>query len=760
MRARRVTAIAIAIATGSSPAPAPSPSPASGSNCRRNGCPGVVVDGYCDHCGLAPAATVAPPGRPAPTPGSQGTATVRRTGGGGTTTGSRDTGGSQGSRGNLGAGLVEVPSVATSDPRSALLAEPEVPERKRVCARCSEPVGRSRDGQPGRTEGFCTHCGAAYSFSPKLWPGDLVSGQYQVAGCIAHGGLGWIYLAQDRNVSDRWVVLKGLLDSKDDSAMAAAIAEQRFLAEVEHPNIVKIYNFVQHEDAGYIVMEYVGGDSLREIRNRHREELGAPLPVARSIAYVLEILPAFGYLHRRGLLFCDFKPDNMIQTEEQLKLIDLGGVRAVDDDESDLYGTIGYQAPEVPDRGASVASDLYTVARTLAVLSLDIPGLQDEKRHASALPPAHQVPAFIRYEAFHQFLVKATAADPTARFQSAGEMAEQLVGVLRQVVALDGGSPPPAPSTNFSGELGPGVLRASWRDLPVPAVDPFDPAAGLLAAAAVSSPDQVHAILETAPRTPELVFSLAHLLAEEGRFAEAMAELEAAPTGPGPWRVAWWRGVVHLAAGRAGDAEPFFSVVSAELPGELAPRLAMAVALESAIAPDASRDTMAEAGRSYELVAATDPSFASACFGLSRVRAAQGDRVGAVGAVARIPTTSSSYLEAQIATVRLHSTDMAGSAPGIDDLESASRIIEGLTVESSVRLPLVRDLLERALRSLLDHRLDPDPDVALAGAAFDEDDLRRGLERTYRSLAKLAPTDEERFRLVDQANTNRPRTLT
>ncbi len=663
--------------------------------------------------------------------------------------------------------------MATRDPRSALLAEPEVPERKRVCARCSEPVGRSRDGQPGRTEGFCTHCGAAYSFSPKLWPGDLVSGQYQVAGCIAHGGLGWIYLAQDRNVSDRWVVLKGLLDSKDDSAMAAAIAEQRFLAEVEHPNIVKIYNFVQHEDAGYIVMEYVGGDSLREIRNRHREELGAPLPVARSIAYILEILPAFGYLHRRGLLFCDFKPDNMIQTEEQLKLIDLGGVRAVDDDESDLYGTIGYQAPEVPDHGASVTSDLYTVARTLAVLSLDIPGFQDEKRHAFALPPAHQVPAFTRYEAFHQFLVKATATDPTARFQSAGEMAEQLVGVLRQVVALDGGSPPPATSTNFSGELGPGVLLASWRDLPVPAVDPFDPAAGLLAAAAISSPDQVQSILETAPRSPELVFSLARFLCEEGRFSEAMAELEAAPAGPGPWRVAWWRGVVHLAAGRARDAEPFFSVVSAELPGELAPRLAMAVSLESAasgvpssppsaaaLAPDAPGDIMAEAGRSYELVAATDPSFAGACFGLARVRSAQGDRVGAVGALARIPATSSSYLEAQIATVRLRSTDVTGSAPDLDDLVSASRIIGGLTVESSVRLPLVRDLLEQALGSLLDHRLDPDPNVVLAGAAFDEEEVRGGLERTYRSLAKLAATDEERIRLVDRANANRPRTLT
>ena len=76
-----------------------------------------------------------------------------------------------------------------------------------------------------------------------------------------------------------WVVLKGLLDSEDKAAAAAAVAERQFLAEVKHPNIVQIYNFVQHGDAGYIVMEYVGGESLRELRNRTRAETGAPLPL-------------------------------------------------------------------------------------------------------------------------------------------------------------------------------------------------------------------------------------------------------------------------------------------------------------------------------------------------------------------------------------------------------------------------------------------------------------------------------------------------
>ena len=79
--------------------------------------------------------------------------------------------------------------------------------------------------------------------------------------------------------------------------MAAALAERLFLAEVEHPNIVKIINFVERDGSGYIVMEYVGGLSLKELLAARREANGGeanPLPVAQAIAYVLEILPALG----------------------------------------------------------------------------------------------------------------------------------------------------------------------------------------------------------------------------------------------------------------------------------------------------------------------------------------------------------------------------------------------------------------------------------------------------------------------------------
>ena len=275
-------------------------------------------------------------------------------------------------------------------------------------------------------------------------PGEIVAGQYEVLGCLAHGGLGWIYLARDHNVSDRWVVLKGLLNTGDADAMEAAAAEGRFLAKLEHPNIVRIYNFVQHqsrgdgERAGYIVMEYVGGKSLKQIRLEARQRGGA-VPLVHALAYALEILPAFGFLHDRGLVYCDFKPDNIIQTEEQLKLIDMGGVRYINDD-GPIYGTIGYQAPEIEDEGPSPSSDLYTVGRTLAVLTFEFAGFQQQYRFR--LPDNE--PLLQQQESFARLLRRATHRHPARRFQSAGEMAEQLTGVLREVLSVGDGQPRPA----------------------------------------------------------------------------------------------------------------------------------------------------------------------------------------------------------------------------------------------------------------------------------------------------------------------------
>jgi serine/threonine-protein kinase PknG len=632
-----------------------------------------------------------------------------------------------------------------------------VPENRRFCGRCGEPVGRGRDGAPGRTAGFCRKCGAAFSFEPKLQAGELVAGQYEVVGCLAHGGMGWVYLARDHNVSDRWVVLKGLLNAGDDDAMAAALAERRFLAEVEHPNIVKIFNFVQHESSGYIVMEYVGGRSLKQILAARREGNGGeadPLPPTQAIAYMLEILPALGYLHQLGLLFCDFKIDNVIQTQHSLKLIDLGGVYRIDDPTSAVFGTVGYQAPEIAIAGPSIASDLYTVARTLAVLCFDFRGYQSTFRHT--LPPQESVPVLARYDSLYRFLLAGTSPDPDDRFQSADEMAEQLYGVLREIVADQEGHPvPAAPSKLFSGPLKTAHEQPNWRALPRPQVDPDDPAAGFLATITAADPAQMIAQVEAAPqRTVEIELRHAAALIDLADWAGvelALSEIEEADRWE--WRARWYRGLAGLARDRPAEARTSFEAVYDSLPGELAPKLALGMACESS-------GLLEEAARWYDIVCGTDAGFTAATFGLARCRLEAGDRAGALAAYDRVPESSSAYLEAQTARIQCLTAPDGTGAGRADELLVAGSILESLPLKGEQRVRLQAELLEAALQLVQRGGAFDDGRASLLGYRFLERDLRVGVERSYRELARWAPSSAERIQLVDHANQVRPRTWT
>jgi serine/threonine-protein kinase PknG len=660
-------------------------------------------------------------------------------------------------RGRLGAGLVEIPPAPFRDPADAVLgAAAMVPESRRFCASCEQPVGRGSDSAPGRTHGFCRNCGTRFSFEPALEAGVLVAGQYEVVGSIAHGGMGWIYLARDRNVSDRWVVLKGLLNAGDDDAMAAALAERRFLAEVEHPNIVKIFNFVQHESAGYIVMEYVGGLSLKQILEARADAGGGatdPLPPAQAIAYMVEILPALGYLHQQGLLFCDFKIDNVIQTQHSLKLIDLGGVRHMHDAHTAVFGTVGYQAPEIGSSGPSVASDLFTVARTLAVLCFDFDGFRGSFR--STLPPPESVPVLARHDSLYQVLRTGTAPDPDDRFQSADEMADQLYGVLREVVSAEQGHPAPAPSTHFTGPMRGSSDRPDWRALPRPQVDHDDPAAGYLAAInAVDTEEMIAELLEAPERTVEVELRLAAEQIELGDWdavAQALATIEADDRWD--WRARWYRGLADLARGRHADARASFTAVYRLLPGELAPKLALGLACES------DGDGGRAAGW-YEIVARTDPAFTAATFGLARCLLAAGDRAGALAAYDRVPDSSSAYLEAQTGRIRCLSGDSGGDGRTADELLVAGSILDSLSLAGEQRARLRAELLEAALKLVERGGAFDDGRASLLGYRFLERDLRFGIESSYRELARFAATSAERIEFVDRANKVRPRTWT
>ncbi|WP_433331535.1 tetratricopeptide repeat protein [Spirillospora sp. CA-294931] len=738
--------------------------------CTQHDCRGTIQDdGFCDVCGMAPppSASVVPVTRATgDSGGSASSGASGPSGGTGPVWGTGSSGSTR--RGMLGVGLVEVPPVPYRDPASAIMKNPEVPESRRFCSRCDEKVGRSRDGRPGRTEGFCRNCGHPFSFTPKLSPGELLGGQYEVLGCLAHGGLGWVYLARDHNVSGRWVVLKGLLDTGDADSLAAATAERAFLAEVEHPNIVKIYNFVRHGDSGYIVMEYVGGRSLKDILLGLRTEHGenASLPLGQVIAYGLEVLRALGYLHGVGLLYCDFKPDNAIQSEEQLKLIDLGGVRRAFDVNSPIFGTPGYQAPEIGDPGPSITSDLYTVGRTLAVLSFPFRGYTG--RHLRSLPPRDEVPLLKQQESYYRLLRRATHYEPGKRFQSAAEMADQLTGVLREVLSSTDGRPRPAASSLFGPEqtaagtdvplsghpvLAPLDPASAAAALPVPLVDGNDPASGFLAGLTARDPGDLAAALTAAPMgSTELDLALVRVRIALGELDDAAKLLDDIATRrPDDWRVDWYRGVAALSGGRLPDALAVFDRLYDLMPGESAPKLALAFANEC------HRLTSA-AAHFYELVWRTDPTYVSAAFGLARVRLASGDRAGAMEVLDSVPRISTYYLSAQLAAVAAAVRGRPAAELNATVLTEAGRRLQSLRLDSERYAAFAAEILESGLTWL---RSSPsaNPGVHLLDTPLQEVPLRRRLEKTYRQMAKLAGGHAARHTLVRRANHVRPRTL-
>ncbi len=785
--------------------PPPSPRPptnsaASGAACTELGCDGTVAaDGYCNTCGMQPTVAETPsssgPSAMASGPVSNSaggessttaTATIAvptsptiavRTAGGGESRRTR-TLRSTSNRAELGAGLVHISPTLAGDPALAVMSDEKVanalgetPEAERFCSSCQEPVGRALNDTPGRVKGFCNNCRTRYDFTtnaPKLKAGELVGGQYKILGPIAHGGMGWIYLGQDTAVSNRWVVLKGLLNEDDEDAVASAVAERQFLAQIEHGSIVNIYNFVTWDGAGYIVMEYVGGESLvSKLKDRRKENGGRPnpLPVTEAISYMLGVLPALGYLHGQGLVYNDLKPANMMAVGDGVKLIDVGGVMQADDNSAAIFGTQGFQAPEVAEMGPSISSDLYTVGRTLAVLCLHFVFHQGEYQYD--LPTPADEPLFDQWESFYRFLLKATATHPDDRFQSADEMGEQMLGVLREIVAISQRSPRPTTSSLFGGDRLAGIMLdddtiddADWRALPTPKVSPDDPGAAFLYDLPELDPEATIRLIDeglssgTAPDSVEVRL----------RRARELIDLGGAPNDvlravehfdPWDWRVTWYRALEKLRQGTpeaAKSAAEGFSRVWTEVPGELAPKLGVALSAELAGEYHRAADLYAE-------VIGVDSGYVSAAFGLARCRAAAGDRKGAVDAYRAVPPSSATYTEAQVASARVLVGANDDTAPNAADVAAAAQTIEAARIDGAARAKLAAEVLEGALHGIESGVMAEDEGSRVFGNPLTAKGLRRSLEDTYRDLARIAETAEERFELVDKANQVRVPTL-
>ena len=665
--------------------------------------------------------------------------------------------------------------------------------------------------------------------APTLTPGDVVAGQYEILGVIAHGGMGWIYLAEDHYVAERVVVLKGLHSTDNADEAAAAAAEREFLADITHPGIVKAFNFIDDPrvPGGFIVMEYVGGPSLRKRRNAAEGHLLEP---DVAIAYILEILPALSYLHSRGVVYNDLKPDNIIVTEDQVKLIDLGAVSGIGA-YGFIYGTKGFQAPEIATEGPSIESDVYTVGRTLAALVVELP--QESGVYADGIPTPNDEPLFRRYSSLYRLIARCCHPDPARRFHSLGELEAQLLGVVREVIAIRDGKTHPAQHSLFSpqrktfgtkhlvfrtDQLIDGITRTVEitppevvAALPSPLVDRHDVGAAMLQGSSYAEPQENLENLRQAMQMPqyrdslEIPFGVVRSMLELGLTAQARAWLGSLDHAFGTnWRFFWYSGVVNTLLGDFPAAQRDFAAVLDILPGEAAPKLALAAVDElllqlegmrgrALLAPELARACaglraslhdvpsstfrhLSETGhlspewamvtldpamlrfhamRLYSLVWVSNPTTVSSAFGLARQLMSEGEVELAVDALDRVPQASRhSRMAALTAILCLVSGELTESR-----IRRAGRRLDEIPSTEPRFLQLKISVLRAGLTFLRDNNVDrAASDSPLFEYDFTQRGLRRGLAITLREQARVAPYPRHRFALVDMANKVRPTT--
>jgi eukaryotic-like serine/threonine-protein kinase len=197
--------------------------------------------------------------------------------------------------------------------------------------------------------------------------GHTYSDRYEVLSLVARGGMAEVYLARD-HMLDRQVAIKVLSGefARDPSFVERFRREARAAANLNHPNIVSVYDWGEEDSAYFIVMEYVEGVTLRDLLVRN-----GPLEPGRAAAIVGDIAAGLGFAHEKGVVHRDVKPGNVLITSSgTVKVTDFGIARAGVSDSltqtGAVMGTAVYFSPEqaqgLPTDGRS---DLYSLGVVL-----------------------------------------------------------------------------------------------------------------------------------------------------------------------------------------------------------------------------------------------------------------------------------------------------------------------------------------------------------------------------------------------------------
>jgi serine/threonine protein kinase len=302
------------------------------------------------------------------------------------------------------------------------------------CPSCGTLLGRDVDGL---TDGLCPRCLLADSLhstiagQPAASPPPPVAEvaaafpDLEVVELIGRGGMGAVYKARQKSL-DRPVALKLLPRSlAADTGFAKRFeAEAKALATLNHPNIVTVHEFGHRDDFYFLLMEFVDGPNLRSLLNDHR------LSPDEALAIVPRVCEALEYAHRRNVVHCDIKPENLLlNTEGQIKIADFGISRILGQtgpDSEMAAGTPAYMAPEQLDNPQSVdtRADIYS----LGVVFYEM--LTGERPNHELTPPSGRNRSVdVRLD---EIVLRALDANPKARWQSANELNGELQTFLNE----------------------------------------------------------------------------------------------------------------------------------------------------------------------------------------------------------------------------------------------------------------------------------------------------------------------------------------
>jgi len=258
---------------------------------------------------------------------------------------------------------------------------------------------------------------------------------YQITAHLGQGGMGTVYRATDTMLG-REVALKMLHPQLtiQPQFLDRFKKEARVLAQLLHPNIAVIYNFIEQDNNHFMVMEFVEGNNLDGLMKKH-----SVLPPEFVVPVFIQALEGLNHAHKKNVFHRDIKPANLMLTPEGVvKLMDFGIAKIAGEQKmtqvNKIIGTIEFMAPElIQGKEASASSDIYAMGLTLyEVLSGKLPFENDTDYNMmqailkKKITPPEKLNASIP-EALGDIVMKALEKNPQDRYTDARAFQQALV---------------------------------------------------------------------------------------------------------------------------------------------------------------------------------------------------------------------------------------------------------------------------------------------------------------------------------------------